>query len=96
MRQEPAGDRHDAGRPVPLGQGGGHPGHQRFVRIAGTGLACAFGVQALINMGVNVGLLPTKGLTLPLVSYGGSAALTVMIALGILMGVYRQRELEHI
>ena len=42
-----------------------------FARIAGSGLACAFGVQALINMGVAVRLLPAKGMTLPFVSYGG-------------------------
>ncbi len=44
-----------------------------FIRLAGTGLACTFGVQAMINMGVAVRLLPAKGMTLPFVSYGGSS-----------------------
>ncbi|MBS8229028.1 putative lipid II flippase FtsW [Vannielia litorea] len=54
-----------------------------FIRLAGTGLACIFGVQAMINMGVAVRLLPAKGMTLPFVSYGGSS----MIAGGILVGM---------
>jgi cell division protein FtsW len=45
------------------------------------------GLQAFINMGVNVGLLPTKGLTLPLMSYGGSAILANCIAIAILLRV---------
>ena len=56
-----------------------------FVRIAGTGLACAFGVQALINMGVNVGLLPTKGLTLPFMSYGGSGIIANLAAMAVVL-----------
>jgi cell division protein FtsW len=44
-----------------------------FIRIAGTGLACVFSAQAMINMGVAVRLLPAKGMTLPFVSYGGSS-----------------------
>ena len=46
-----------------------------FIRLAGTGLACIFGVQAMINMGVAVRLLPAKGMTLPFVSYGGSSVI---------------------
>ncbi|MDB6177537.1 putative lipid II flippase FtsW [Paracoccus sp. Z330] len=62
-----------------------------FVRIAGTGLACAFGVQALINMGVAVRLLPAKGMTLPFVSYGGSSVIASGIALGMLLALTRTR-----
>ncbi|MEL7114878.1 MAG: putative peptidoglycan glycosyltransferase FtsW [Pseudomonadota bacterium] len=54
-----------------------------FIRLAGTGLVCTFGVQAIINMGVAVRLLPAKGMTLPFVSYGGSS----LIAMGVLMGM---------
>ncbi len=62
-----------------------------FVRIAGTGLACAFGVQALINMGVAVRLLPAKGMTLPFVSYGGSSVIASGIAMGMLLALTRAR-----
>lgn len=62
-----------------------------FTRIAGTGLACAFGVQALINMGVAVRLLPAKGMTLPFVSYGGSSVIASGIALGMLLALTRRR-----
>lgn len=48
------------------------------------GAAVLFGVQAFINMGVNMGLMPTKGLTLPLVSYGGSSLLANCLLLGAL------------
>lgn len=62
-----------------------------FARIAGTGLACAFGVQALINMGVAVRLLPAKGMTLPFVSYGGSSVIASGIAMGMLLALTRTR-----
>ncbi|MRX51377.1 cell division protein FtsW [Paracoccus sp. S-4012] len=62
-----------------------------FARIAGTGLACAFGVQALINMGVAVRLLPAKGMTLPFVSYGGSSVIASGIAVGMLLALTRAR-----
>lgn len=62
-----------------------------FIRIAGTGLACTFGVQALINMGVAVRLLPAKGMTLPFVSYGGSSVIASGIAVGMLLALTRVR-----
>lgn len=62
-----------------------------FTRLAGTGLACAFGVQALINMGVAVRLLPAKGMTLPFVSYGGSSVIASGVALGMLLALTRTR-----
>ncbi|MBZ4021840.1 cell division protein FtsW [Rhodobacter sp. TJ_12] len=67
-----------------------------FVRIAGTGLAFAFGVQALINMGVAVRLLPAKGMTLPFVSYGGSSVIASGIALGFLLALTRTRPKHEI
>jgi cell division protein FtsW len=62
-----------------------------FIRLAGTGLACMFGVQAMINMGVAVRLLPAKGMTLPFVSYGGSSVIASGIALGMLLAFTRTR-----
>ena len=62
-----------------------------FIRLAGTGLACIFGVQAMINMGVAVRLLPAKGMTLPFVSYGGSSLIAGGIAVGMLLALTRMR-----
>ena len=62
-----------------------------FIRLAGTGLACIFGVQAMINMGVAVRLLPAKGMTLPFVSYGGSSVIAAGITAGALLAMTRAR-----
>ncbi len=62
-----------------------------FIRLAGTGLACSFGVQAMINMGVAVRLLPAKGMTLPFVSYGGSSVIATGICMGMLLAFTRAR-----
>jgi cell division protein FtsW len=62
-----------------------------FVRLAGAGLACVFGVQAMINIGVAVRLLPAKGMTLPFVSYGGSSLIAAGITLGALFALTRIR-----
>ncbi len=62
-----------------------------FVRLAGAGLACIFGVQAMINMGVAVRLLPAKGMTLPFVSYGGSSVIAAGITIGMLLALTRAR-----
>ena len=58
-----------------------------FAGLAAKGVALWLGFQAFINMGVNVGLLPTKGLTLPLMSYGGSGLLVNCVAIAILLRV---------
>ena len=62
-----------------------------FIRLAGTGLAAMFGVQALINLGVAVRLLPAKGMTLPFVSYGGSSLVATGLAVGMLLAFTRER-----
>jgi cell division protein FtsW len=62
-----------------------------FTRLAGTGLAAMFGVQAFVNMGVAVRLLPAKGMTLPFVSYGGSSLIAGGIAVGMLLAFTRTR-----
>ena len=67
-----------------------------FIRLAGTGLAAVFGVQAMINMGVAVRLLPAKGMTLPFVSYGGSSLIAGGIAVGMLLAFTRNRPQNQI
>jgi len=65
-----------------------------FSGLVAQGVGTWFGVQAFINMGVNMGLLPTKGLTLPLMSFGGSGILANCIALGLLLRAdYENRQL---
>jgi cell division protein FtsW len=58
-----------------------------FASLVAQGVGLWIGVQAIINMGVNMGLLPTKGLTLPLLSFGGSAIATTCVALAILLRI---------
>lgn len=60
-----------------------------FAAYVSYGMGLWFGTQALIHMGVASGILPTKGLTLPLMSYGGSSMITMMVGLGILFKVYK-------
>ena len=60
---------------------------QVFSGLVAKGIGIWIGVQAFINMGVNLGLLPTKGLTLPLMSYGGSGMVINCIGLAILLRV---------
>ena len=57
------------------------------------GVALWISLQAFINMGVNMGLLPTKGLTLPLVSYGGSSMLVMCSVLAIVLRIYHETPL---
>jgi cell division protein FtsW len=65
-----------------------------FAGLMAKGIGIWFGAQTFINMGVNLGLLPTKGLTLPLVSYGGSGIVLNCVALAVLMRVdYENRVL---
>ena len=58
-----------------------------FAGLLAQGIGIWMGVQAFINMGVNLGVLPTKGLTLPLMSYGGSAVLMNLISLAIVLRI---------
>lgn len=62
-----------------------------FVRLAVAGLSLMFGLQAAINMAVNVALLPAKGMTLPFISAGGSSLLSVFLTMGIVLALTRRR-----
>lgn len=61
--------------------------HKFFAAYLAYGIGLWLGIQALINMGVNAGLLPTKGLTLPLLSYGGNSLLMACIAVALLLRI---------
>jgi cell division protein FtsW len=63
-----------------------------FAACFAYGLTLLLGLQAMINMAVNTGLLPTKGLTLPLMSYGGSSLLVVCVSIGILVRIEMERQ----
>lgn len=67
-----------------------------YSALVAMGIGLWLGVQAFINMGVNMGILPTKGLTLPLMSFGGSATVVTCLALAILLRVdWELRQLRH-
>ena len=61
-----------------------------FARLASAGLALLFVLQAIVNMAVNVGLVPAKGITLPFISSGGSSTLGVGLAMGMLLALTRR------
>lgn len=73
-------------------------GRTPFERLAVGGISVLIGVQAGINMAVNLALLPAKGMTLPFISYGGSSLLSVGMAMGMLLALTRRRpgEAEHL
>jgi cell division protein FtsW len=66
-----------------------------FVLFATAGLVCQFGLQALINMAVNVQLAPSKGMTLPFISYGGSSMVALSIGMGLLLAFTRRNPYLH-
>lgn len=63
----------------------------QFGRLVAIGITFAIGIQAFINIGVAVGVLPVTGVTLPLISYGGTSVIVTMIMLGILLNISRKR-----
>jgi len=63
----------------------------KFTQIAAIGIISQFGLQAVINMGVSLNLLPTKGMTLPFISYGGSCTLAISIGMGMLLGLTKRK-----
>ncbi|CAN0655953.1 putative lipid II flippase FtsW [Nitratireductor aquimarinus] len=62
-----------------------------FTRYAVSGLVILFGFQSIINMGVNVRMLPAKGMTLPFISYGGSSLIAMAISMGFVLALTRRK-----
>ena len=62
-----------------------------FVLLAGAGLIVQFGLQAIINMASTMSIIPTKGMTLPFISYGGSSLIALALAMGMLLALTRKR-----
>jgi cell division protein FtsW len=68
----------------------------RFAAYLAYGIGVWLAMQAVINIGVNMGLLPTKGLTLPLMSYGGSSLIACCMAIGLLLRIHHECSACHI
>ena len=62
-----------------------------FIVLSATGLLVQFGLQAIINMASTLHLIPTKGMTLPFVSYGGSSMLALALGMGMMLALTRKR-----
>ena len=65
--------------------------HEHWIQLSAAGLVCMFGLQAAINLAVNLNLMPSKGMTLPFISYGGSSLLASALMMGMLVGLMRRR-----
>jgi cell division protein FtsW len=65
--------------------------HDPFIVLSCTGLVTGFGLQAFVNMASTLKLIPTKGMTLPFISYGGSSVIAVALGMGMLLGLTRRR-----
>ena len=63
----------------------------KFTQLAASGIIVQLGLQSIINMGVTLNLLPTKGMTLPFISYGGSSTLSIAIATGMMLGFTKHK-----
>jgi cell division protein FtsW len=66
-----------------------------FARLAASVLAIQFGLQSIINLAVNVDLVPSKGMTLPFVSYGGTSMIAVAFGMGLMLALTRRRPEER-
>ena len=65
-----------------------------FRQIAASGLYIMLGTQVLINVTVNLGLIPPKGMTLPFISYGGSSLMAMGLSMGLILALTRKRGAE--
>jgi cell division protein FtsW len=66
-----------------------------FTSLVALGVICQLGLQALINMASTLALIPTKGMTLPFLSYGGSSLLSLAVSMGIFLAVTRRRSRQE-
>ena len=64
---------------------------EHWIQLAAAGLTCLFGLQAIINLAVNLNLIPSKGMTLPFISYGGSSLIASAFTMGMLVALSRRR-----
>jgi cell division protein FtsW len=80
-----------AGRALAISRNAARAGLQ-FQSYVAASIGVWIGLQAFVNIGVNMGLLPTKGLTLPLLSYGGSSMLVTLAWLGVLLRVHHETQ----
>lgn len=67
-----------------------------FIMLATAGLLVQFGIQSIINMASSLHLIPTKGMTLPFLSYGGSSLLTLALGMGMVLSLTRRRGFDHV
>lgn len=67
----------------------------RFVQLAVSGLVLMFGLQAIINISVNLRLMPAKGMTLPFISYGGSSMIAIALGMGFVLALSRKRAASY-
>ena len=69
--------------------------HDDFTRYAVSGLVTVFGFQSIINMGVNLQMMPAKGMTLPFISYGGSSLIAIAISMGMVLALTRKKPMRR-
>lgn len=72
-----------------------HRNERPFAGFLAYGIGLWIGLQAVVSMGVNLGVLPTKGLTLPLISSGGSSMLMILLALGVVLRIKYELDRDH-
>jgi len=73
-----------------------HRNHKPFAGFVAYGIGLWIGLQAIVSVGVNLGVLPTKGLTLPLISSGGSSMLMTLVAIGIVLRIKYEMDRDNV
>jgi len=73
-----------------------HRNNKPFAGFVAYGIGLWMGLQAIVSIGVNLGVLPTKGLTLPLISSGGSSMLMALVAIGIVLRIKYEMDRDNV